>query len=343
MRIGVDLMGSDSSPEVLFEAVLQMADRLGVASTLVVFATKEAVEALSAKAFPHLSKAGTARIEFHIAEEVIAMGDEPLYAVRHKKGSSLVLGVRLLKKRHIDALVCAGNTGALIASARLALPMLPGINRPALLAILPTQNGSVAVIDVGGNVSCKAHQLVQFAHMGAAYQRCMQGIELPKVGLLNIGIESKKGTLEIRQAYQILKDQSEELAALGLLPKMAFLGNIEGREVFQGKVDVLVTDGFTGNVLLKTTEGAASFIFSYMQESIKMANSTSLQSTVLQVERYFNYAEYPGAIVCGIDGVAVKCHGNSSSQAMFNGIKGAVNLIKKDVVAQIKKQLSNRK
>jgi phosphate acyltransferase len=344
LHIGIDLMGGDKPPDVLFEAIIQAAEQLDDSHSLLVIATKSVVNLLSRLELPalsakQLSVRQRARIEFHVVADAISMGDEPLGAVRRKKGSSLVVGIRLLKKRRIDAFVSCGNTGALVASSTLSLPMLPGVSRPALLAVLPTEKGSVAVIDVGGNVSCKAHHLVQFARLGAAYQRSIQGIECPLVGLLNIGVESKKGTTEVRQAYEILKTQCQELAAKGITPRLHFLGNVEGREVFQGAVDVLVTDGFTGNVLLKTTEGVASFIFNSLQETLKDHSSEIVMNTLSDLQKHFNYAEYPGAIVCGVDGIVVKCHGNSSAKALLSSIRGAITLVKKRVITLIKEQL----
>src|SRR5262249_25453541 len=159
-----------------------------VSYSFIVIATKSVIHQISSALPSALMTKQTAQIEFRIVADAISPGDEPLKAVRHKKGSSLVVGVRLLKKQFVDALVSCGNTGALVASASLSLPMLPGINRPALLTTLPTQKGSLAVIDVGGNVSCKAHHLIQFAFLGAAYQKSVNNIQHPKVGLLNIGI-----------------------------------------------------------------------------------------------------------------------------------------------------------
>lgn len=333
MRIGIDLMGSDTSPQVLFEAVLQAVQEFDVSKTFLVIATKEVVDVLLS-IHPQLSRLKN-RIEFKVVTEVIFMSDDPIRAIRTKKNSSLVIGIRLMRKRKIDALVSAGNTGALIASATISLPRLPGIRRPALLALLPTKKGMVAVVDVGGNVSCKAQHLIQFAHLGAAYQRCMLGVDAPSIGLLNIGAESKKGTAEVQQAYQILKDLTIQTLAEGLTPRMHFVGNVEGRDVFQGKVDVLVTNGFTGNVLLKSTEGVASFIFDYILSDANPAVQSSLKKT----QQYFNYAEYPGATLCGVEGVVVKCHGDSSARAMFSGIKGAIRLVEKNLIEKIKEHL----
>lgn len=313
-------MGSDNSPLVLYEAILQALEHINASITFVVFGTTGVVEHFKQLKHPHSS---SVKITYHLVSEVIEMSDEPLTAIRRKKNSSLVQGIRLLKKKKIDALISTGNTGALIACASLSLPMLPNIKRPALLAVLPSQKGPVAVLDVGGNVSCKAHHLVQFAQMGAAYQKAAQGIQVPKVGLLNIGVESKKGTSEVRQAYQILSEFSTK--------HLEFLGNIEGREVFEGKVDVLVTDGFSGNVFLKTIEGVAAFIFEKLQK-------TDLPM-LPEIKRQFRYEEYPGAILCGIDGLVMKCHGNSSPRAIFNAIKGVEHLLNNRLIERLKEQL----
>lgn len=332
MRIGIDLMGSDNSPSVLYEAVLKAASELDLSTTFVVLATQEVTDELSTISHPAITSTSCARIVFHSVSEFIAMDDEPLTAIRRKKGSSIVSGIHLLKKHQIDAFVSAGNTGALVTSAALYLPMLDGIHRPALLAVVPTQAHPVAVLDVGGNVYCKAHHLVEFAKMGSAYQQCCLGIAAPKIGLLNIGVESNKGTFELRQAYQLLKEYTHQHSN----SRMQFLGNIEGREVFQGNVDVLVTDGFTGNVFLKTSEGVSSFIFERLS-SLNRHASTS--KTIAHIQSYFNYSEYPGAVLCGVEGIVIKCHGSSNSKGMYNGIKGAVDLIQKQLIAYLKKAL----
>jgi glycerol-3-phosphate acyltransferase PlsX len=328
LRIGIDLMGSDTPPQFLYEAVLRAAEHFDASCTLIALATQSIVDELTHHLNPTLTSPDFARIEFHIVPEVILMGDEPLMAIRRKSRSSLSTGIRLLKKRLIDAFVTAGNTGALIASITLSLPLLPGIKRPALLAVLPSETNPIAIVDVGGNVSSKSHYLIQFASMGAAYQRCCLGIAAPRIGLLNVGVESKKGTKELREAYQFLEENGRSL-------NINFVGNIEAREVFQGKADVLVTDGFTGNILLKSIEGASTFILEYMAKS----GGSHMHSIVNDLQKRFHYAEYPGAIVCGADGIIVKCHGNATPTALFNSIKGAVRLVKLKLVQQIKQQL----
>ena len=346
MHIGIDLTGGESSPHVLFEAVVRAAESLHSVSSFVVFAPPLVIEELNVS-FAETLRSYAERIEFFAVTDAISMSDEPLFAVRHKKKSSIVQGIRMMKKRQIDAFVSAGNTGALITSATLQLPKLPGVKRVALLAVMPTLTGSVVVLDVGGNVACKPQHLMQFAQMGAAYQSCCEGIEDPKIGLLNIGVEPKKGTSAVRQAYQELEEfcrqdriGAEDKATPKI--KMKFIGNIEGREVFQGGADVVVTDGFTGNVFLKTSEGIAAFIFDYIREAVSSKQaiaSEKLQDTFHDLQRHFSSSEYPGAFLCVIEGIVIKFHGNASAHAMFNSIKGAVTLVEKQFVEKIKGQL----
>lgn len=335
MRIGIDLMGSDSSPHLLFDAVLQAADRFGSSHSLLVIATQAVINQLSLLVDNKQTVRSKASIAFKAAEDSISMGDEPLGAVRRKKGSSMVVGMRLLKKRQIDAFVSCGNTGALITSAAISLSRLPGVVRPALLAILPTEKGPVSILDVGGNMSCKSQHLVQFAYLGSAYQRAIRNIQVPRVGLLNVGSESKKGTKDVRQAYDLLKTSHQAINGEGH-PLMEFVGNVEGRDVFSGSVDVLVTDGFTGNVLLKTAEGIATLIFDTLKEKVPME---SMGEVIQQVKKQFNYAEYPGAIVCGVDGIVIKVHGSASAKALLSSIIGAADCVEKKVVERIKQQL----
>ncbi len=328
MRIGIDITGSDRSPLFLFEAVQLAASQFTSHDTLVVFCAVSDANHLSTLSSTIPSGAS---ITFETATDVILVNEDPIAAVTRKKDSTLAKGMKQLASKQLDAFVYAGNTGALIVAARLFLDMLPRITRPALLATLPTKKGSVAVIDVGGNVSCKPLHLVQFAFIGAAYQSCCHGIDVSRVGLLNIGIESIKGTPEVREAYKKLVQLSKEPGAIPL----NFVGNIEGREVFQGGVDVVVTDGFSGNVLLKTAEGISDYLF----EELKNKASKWGELAPAELESFhkrFSYAEYPGAILCGVDGVVIKCHGESSVPALYNGILGAARLVKTQFVSKLK-------
>lgn len=324
-------MGSDSSPLVLFDAVLEAARHLDSTETLVVFVTQDVVDSLSTEIYSLLT---SAQVVFEVVTETILMEEEPLTAIRRKKKSSLVTGIRLLKKRQIDAFISAGNTGALIASATLSLPLLPGIQRPALLTVLPSKTGEVVVLDIGGNVSCKSHHLVQFAFLGAAYKSCFSPHSIPSVGLLNIGVESKKGTSELRQAYLALEGYALKKGNETLF--LNFVGNVEARELFNGKLDVLVTDGFTGNVLLKTTEGISLFILDYLSQLNQRNPSEAQANSLHDLQMHFHYHEYPGAVLCGVDGLVIKCHGSSSSRGVFNGIMGAVKLVRNGFMKQMK-------
>jgi phosphate acyltransferase len=299
MRIGVDLLGSDSSPELLLEAV----EELDVVAELVTF--------------------GPDRFE------EITTDDHPLLALRRKRDASIPSAMRALRDGDIDAFVSLGNTGALVASAAFTLPMLPGVDRPGLLTTLPTLSGSLAVLDVGANISLKPRQYLQFARLGAAYQQCTADIRHPRVGLLNIGTERIKGTRGIRDAHELLHSSD-----------LSFVGNVEGRDAFTGDIDVLVTDGFSGNIFLKTAEGISMFILNHLREAFGDAVTPQVEEVLGDLNRHFNYAEYPGALVAGVDGVVVKCHGFSSKQAIQNGIRGAIRLVETNLIDRIKSALS---
>ncbi|MEI6242657.1 MAG: phosphate acyltransferase, partial [Chlamydiota bacterium] len=230
-HIGIDLIGSDLAPSQIIEAVWELKKELSDPVRFTLFGTKEISS--------YFSKNKDTNISFFPSTVSITMGDNPLWAIRRKQDSSLCQGIFFLQKNKIDAFVSAGNTGALLSAAKMFLPPLPGISRPALLALLPTKKGYMAVLDVGANLSCPKKQLVQFALLGIAFQKA-RGIEKPSIGLLNIGSEEMKGTVEIRKAYQELVEKSKESS------HFSFAGNIEGKDAFEGLVDVLITDGFTG-------------------------------------------------------------------------------------------------
>jgi phosphate acyltransferase len=333
LHIGIDLMGGDNPPELLFPAVIQAADKLSGNQSMLVMATKPFIAQFSSLLHSSLSADVCKRISFQECEETILMSDDPLSAIRLKKNSSLVKGIRLLKDGEIDAFVTCGNTGALIAGAALFIPLLPGISHPALLVTLPSENGPIALLDAGGNVLNQSGQLVRFAYLGAAYQKAMMGIEMPVVGLLNVGEESRKGTIEVRQAFDILKNHSETSLQGNVF---SFSGNVEGRDLFKGTVDVLVTDGFTGNVLLKTVEGVSSFIFDVLKNETKGMTTPAFENAFNNLEKQFNYAIYPGAFVCGIDGIAVKVHGNATAESLLASIIFAFECVEKDIITSIK-------
>lgn len=319
-RIAIDLLGSDTHPSQLLDPLLSLCAELKERAAFTFFIS------------PELASKIPSSIHKIVCNEVITMEDEPLSAVRKKKTSSIVQGMLLLKNGEIDVFISAGNTGALFASSQIFLPLLPGIERAALLTLLPTQNKEVAVIDVGANLSCKAENLVQFALMGIAYQKS-RGIELPLVGLLNIGSEPKKGTPELREAYGRLQELAKKESSF------TFAGNVEGRDVFKGDLDLLVTDGFSGNVFLKTAEGLAASVLEFLEKKSVEISSSPLKAAIGSLRHRLHYAEYPGAILCGIEGIVVKCHGSASAQSMISSVRGAMHLVKHNFLDKIKTEL----
>ncbi len=310
-------MGCDAAPEDLYRAILQLHEE-DFPAEIVFFASKEV--------------SGEMDASLHVIEssDVIAMEDNPLLAVRRKKDSSLCQGLRYLKDKKIDAFVSAGNTGALLFAAKTTLKTIKGIDRPALLALLPTKKREIAVLDVGANLSLKPEHILQFAAMGIGYQKS-RGIENPTVALLNIGAEAKKGTPQLREAYLKLEAMNRN--------GMTFVGNVEGKDVFQGHIDVLVTDGFTGNVFLKTAEGIAAFILEELESSSRDTSFSHLKHELANLRSRLHYAEYPGAILCGVNGIVVKCHGDSTPETYLKGIKGALRLLQHNFLEKIKSQL----
>jgi glycerol-3-phosphate acyltransferase PlsX len=323
-HIGIDLLGSDISPRDLLREILLFCKELSPSVQLTLFGTP----GLFAAARPP-----TPNVFFHVVKEVIAMDDPPLMAIRRKKESSLCIGIKMLKEGHLNAFISAGNTGALMAYAKMQLSSLPQVERPALLTLLPTRHKEIAVLDVGANTSYKAKQLVQFAAMGVAYQRS-RGVKTPIVGLLNIGSEAKKGTPELQKVYNQLRTASQKSSA-----SYAFAGNIEGRDVFQGEIDVLVTDGFTGNVFLKTAEGIAAVILEELENSPLEECSPHMKGILSELRQRLHYAEYPGALLCGVNGIVIKCHGTSSPQSFIRSITTATRLVQHNFLTQVRKEL----
>lgn len=324
MSIAIDLMGSDSSPSTLFRGVWEAVLALPHIKFFHLLATSQAKEEICSSPLYKSNPLLAQRFSWHLASQVIEMEDSPMHAIRRKRDSSMILGLLLLKDQAVDALVSAGNTGALAIGARALVKTLPGIQVPALAAVFPTCKKKMVVLDVGGNVSCEAEHLVQFALMGTAYHHCLFEEKKVRVGLLNIGRESRKGTDVHQEAYRVLQELGEKKKA-----PFVFEGNVEGKEAFMGKVDVLVTEGFTGNVFLKTAEGVSTFLIHTLKEAAADADKEWSSSIFKHVDQQFAYDEYPGATLCGTNGLVIKCHGDSSSKAMFQGIKGAASLLEK--------------
>ena len=312
MQIALDTMGGDHGPGEAVRGAAEAARRLGVEIVLV--GRPDSIE-------PELAALGVPPIGLTVApaSDVIGMGETPTIAIRHKRDSSILVGLELLKRGRVQAFVSAGNTGAVMTAATLTLGRVKGIERPALATILPARGGRrVLLLDAGANADYRAGHLVQFALMGQAYARHALGISAPRVGVLSIGEERSKGNQLVQEAHEQLRQ----------IKGLSFIGNVEGRDLPSGRVDVVVTDGFTGNVVLKTAEGTADFILHELRDAIMSRPWYKLAALVLQpafkqLRQSLDYAEYGGAPLLGVRGVVIVAHGRSNSRAFASAIRVA--------------------
>jgi glycerol-3-phosphate acyltransferase PlsX len=268
-------------------------------------------------------------------DSVVNMTDKPAYALRRSKGSSLWNAIESVKAGEADAVVSAGNTGALMAISRLVLRMLGGMDRPAIVASWPTARGYSAVLDVGANVDSDAQQLVQFAIMGAAFHRAVHGVARPTVGLLNVGVEDMKGHEEVREAHKLLSEGGLEVD---------YRGFVEGDDIAKGTVDVVVTDGFTGNVALKTAEGTARFISSLLRETLTSSlwaklGALSAAPALQRMKSRIDPRTINGGPLLGLNGIVVKSHGGTDAVGFANALKVAVDLARSDYAQEIARNM----
>ena len=327
--IALDAMGSDRAPKPEIEGAIQAARHHDVRVVLV---GPEPV--LSAELARHPSAADLP-IEVMHASEVISMEEKAAQAVRAKRDSSMRVGLRLVREEKAVGFVTAGNTGAAMATAKIVLGMLPGVDRPALAAVFPTAMGTVAcLLDVGANVDSTPENLAQFAVMGEIYFRTMFGTRKPKVGLLSIGEEETKGNELTRDAFQLLKQ----------LP-LNFVGNVEGRDLYNGKIDVIVADGFVGNVALKISEGVANLVRYTLKETLKATITRQVgywlsRDAFKDFKKRLDHTEYGGAPLLGVKGVCFITHGSSNANAIKNAIRVAAEFAERKTNSKIEKELS---
>lgn len=312
-RIAVDAMGADASPRVEVEGVVSAVRERGIAVVLV---------GDEARVRAELKALGAEREKIDVlhAPEAITMHDAPSMAVKQKKKSSMRMCFDLVKAGEADAVVSAGNSGAMMACGLFVLGRLPGVERPAIVTTFPTKVGECALLDMGANVDPKPAVLAQFGVLGAVYARLLHGKERPKVGLLSNGSEEHKGTPLTREAHALLSRAGAGEAAF------TFVGYVEGRDIFRGDVDVVVTDGFTGNVVLKSVEGAAEAIMSMVREEVMRSGpivklgAALMRPALRRLKQRTDYAEHGGAPLLGVDGVALICHGGSNATALKNAV-----------------------
>lgn len=274
------------------------------------------------------------RLEIKIADEIIEMTDDPIKAIKEKKNSSMNVCIDLVKENYAKASVSCGNTGALLATSQLKLKRIKGVLRPAIAVPFPDKKGNTLFLDLGANADSKPEYLEQFAVMGSKYVEILMDRKEPKVALLNIGEEETKGNELTRQAYNLLKVNQT----------INFVGNIESTKVMDGDVDVVVTDGFTGNILLKTSEGVGKFIFhtikgSIMQDFLSKIGALLLKKSLKKVKVKVDASEYGGAIFLGLNGLSIKAHGSSDYKAVKNALKVAAKFIERNFIEELKKTM----
>lgn len=327
--IALDAMGSDRAPKPEVEGAIQAARHYGVHVSLV---GNDAAIRAELSRYP---AASGLPLEILHASEVITMEDKAVQAVRAKRDSSMRVGLRLVREGRATGFVTAGNTGAAMATAKMVLGGIPGVDRPALAAVFPTAIRTVAILlDVGANVDCTPENLEQFAVMGEIYFRSMFGTRRPKVGLLSIGEEDTKGNELTREAFQLLKK----------LP-LNFVGNVEGRDLYGGQVDVIVADGFVGNVALKTSEGVANLVRAILKESLKETITRQVgyllsRSAFADFKKRLDHTEYGGAPLLGVKGVCFITHGSSNANAIKNAIRVAAEFAERRINSKIEKELA---
>ncbi|MFA5859268.1 MAG: phosphate acyltransferase PlsX [Elusimicrobiota bacterium] len=327
MKIAVDAMGGDHAPQAIVKGVVQAAEKFGQ-HTFILVGDETKVEAeLNANGY------NGNKIEVRNATQVIGMDEHPGRACRQKRDSSIMVATKLVAEGVAQAVVSAGSSGAQLASALIYLHRLPGISRPAIISPMPTKEGGFSIVlDVGANVDCKPKYLLEFAIMGSMYLKCVYNRESPKVGLLSIGEEDAKGNELTLATFELLKNS-----------KLNFVGNIEGYDILKGKADIIVCDGFVGNVVLKLSEGLAEFLFSFIKSKIvehpirAAFAALTLNKVFKDIKKLIDFDEYGGMPLLGINGTSIVCHGKSTPKAIVNAINVAAEFTSKGVNEQIVK------
>ncbi len=328
MRIALDAMGGDYAPEEIIKGAFMALRELN--ENIVLIGNEPSIREAMKKMDLSLEEG----IEIYHAPESVGMGESPVDAIRKKKRSSIWEAMRLLKGREIDAFVSAGNTGAIVAASLLGVGRLQGIDRPALGVAIPTLEGRALLIDVGATIGCKPKNLYQFALMGSVYMSVILNIEKPRVGLLTVGEERGKGDEIIKEAYEILASSHQ----------VNFIGNVEGKDIPFGVADVVVCDGFVGNVMLKFIEGVAEAVFKLLHEEISKrllprVGILFMLPMLKELWQKFDYEAYGGTPLLGIDGVIIVAHGRSKARAIFNAVKVAREFVLQEGLERIKKKL----
>lgn len=327
MKIVIDAMGGDNAPEAVVQGAVLAKREYGCEIVLV--GDKAAIENILKQ-----EDAMNDGIEVVHSSEVISNNESPTEAIRKKKDSSMVVGLNLLKDEKADAFISAGSTGALLAGGTFIVKRIPGVIRPALAPVVPSKKGSFLLLDSGANAECKPQHLEQFAYMGSVYASKVLKKENPVVGIVNIGTEEEKGSKLVKESSQLIKN-------LGI----NFMGSIEARDIPSGTADVVVCDGFTGNVVLKLYEGMVETIFSILKKKMLETTRTKIGALLLKpvfkaFKKDYDYTEYGGAILLGLNKPVIKAHGSSNAKAIKNAVRQAINYVQANVVDEIKADIT---
>lgn len=323
ITIALDAMGGDFFPNINIQGALLALKKFPI--KIILIGNKPILEK-EIKKTPHFP---THKIRIIHAEDIIEMTDSPTKAYRKKKNSSIHVGLQLVKEKKAQAFVSAGNTGAVLTASTFILGRIEGIERPSLLAVMPSEKKPFVMLDMGSNVDCKPQQLVQFAIMGECFSKEIMEIKNPTIGLLNIGEEKEKGNITTQQTHDLLKQIN-----------INFIGNVEGKELTKGNIDVVICDGFVGNNMLKFGEGLFSLFSSFLREQAKKSTIAKLgflllKSTFKKFKKKFDYDEYGGAFLLGVNGVSIIAHGHANQIAFKNAIKVAYMAVENDITNKI--------
>ncbi len=337
MVIILDAMGGDNAPDATIKGAVKAIKEVGENTQILLTGNEKTINSRVKELFGKETVGEISpQIKIHNTTEIIQMEDKPTEAIKHKKDSSMVVGFNLLKEGKGDVFISAGNSGALLTGATLLVGRIKGIDRPALAGILPSYHSKLLLIDSGANTNCKPINLLQFAQMSTIYLKNTFGIEKPAIGLLNIGTEDTKGNELTRESYNLLKEKSQQLG-------INFIGNVEGRDAFSGKVDAIVTDGFTGNIFLKAIEGVGKLVKKSLTESLKhniisILGAIPCMPAINRFKKTMDYKEYGGALFLGVKKPVVKAHGSSDEYLFYFTIKQAEQFVNNKAVDRMIKE-----
>lgn len=329
MWIAVDAMGGDYAPQEIIKGCIEALAAYKAHDIRIMLVGQQQVIENSLQGYEY----DKMRLSIVDAPQVISNDEKPVNAIKKKKDSSMMVGLQLLKDKEVDAFISAGNTGALMAGALLKVGRIEGIDRPALAPVIPTVKGGSLLVDAGANVECRPENLLQFAIMGSVYMEKVLNVMSPRIGLVNVGEEEVKGNEVIKEAYGLIKSTN-----------LNFIGNLEARDIPAGKADVIVCDGFVGNVILKLLEGIAASLFDSLKHNVLKSwraklGAFLLMPTLKDVIKEWDYTEYGGALLLGIDGLVIKAHGSSDAATIRNAIKQAEIFVSKGVLLQIRNEI----